>query len=118
MTTGCVFSPARYVHTVPVTFAGILNSLFFKPVLRPVIRVLSGLLAIPIFRFLLRRVFRVQASDVELERDLENWFRGSVILLAATKNFEDSVFRMLGWGAEHGFVWQTLLLSFNFGGPR
>lgn len=91
-------------------FAGILNSLIFKPVLRPVIRVLGGLLAIPVFRFLIRRVFRVHASDAELERDLENWFRGSIILLAATKNFEDFVFGLLDWGTEQTIVWQSLLL--------
>jgi hypothetical protein len=73
--------------------------------LRPVLRILSGLIAIPIFRFLLRRVFRVQATDVELERDLENWFRAAVIMLAATSNMERFLF---GWVP--GADWLTLVL--------
>ena len=36
-----------------------------------------------LFRFLLRRVLRVQTSDAELERDLEHWFRGAILLLLA-----------------------------------
>lgn len=96
---------------MPVTIAGILSGFFYKPILRPVVRFISGLLAIPLFRFLLRRVFRVQAADAELERDLENWFRGAVIMLAATANLEDFLFGWLPWHSS-GVVteWPTLLL--------
>jgi hypothetical protein len=73
--------------------------------LRPVLRLVSGLIAIPIFRFLLRRVFRVQATDAELERDLENWFRGAVIMLAATANMEQFLFEWVP-----GKDWVTLVL--------
>lgn len=73
--------------------------------LRPVLRLVSGLVAIPVFRFLLQRVFRVQATDAELERDLENWFRGAVILLAATANMEQFLFSWVP-----GKDWITLVL--------
>jgi len=76
-----------------------------RPVLRPLLRLLSGLIAIPIFRFLLRRVFRVQATDAELERDLENWFRGAIIMLAATANMEQFLFAWVS-----GKDWLTLVL--------
>lgn len=65
-----------------------------RSALRPVTRVLIGLIAIPIFRFILRHVFRLQEMDDELEKDLEQWFRGSLLLLAATANMEHLLF---GW---------------------
>ena len=77
---------------MPALFAGLLNNVIFKPVLRPILRLISGLVAIPLFRFLLKRIFKVKANDAEMERDLEMWFRGAVLLLAATKNFEDFVY--------------------------
>lgn len=94
---------------MPALFAGLLNNVIFKPVLRPILRLISGLVAIPLFRFLLKRIFKVKANDAEMERDLEMWFRGAVLLLAATKNFEDFVFRCLSWETEHHIVWQTML---------
>lgn len=66
----------------------------FRSILRPISRVLVGLIAIPIFRFILRKVFRLQDLDEELEKDLEQWFRGAVLLLAATANMEHLLF---GW---------------------
>lgn len=96
---------------MPPPVAGIFTNFVFKPVLRPIIRVVTGLVAIPVFRFLLRRVFRVQASDAELERDLEMWFRGAILMLAATANLEDVLF---GWTQWHlkagGEAWQIMVL--------
>ncbi|MCG6154715.1 DNA topoisomerase I [Rubinisphaera margarita] len=66
-----------------------------SPILRPLFRLLLGLIAIPMFRFILRRFFRVQEMDPELEKDLEQWFKGSLVLLAATKNMEMSMFSWL-----------------------
>lgn len=71
-----------------------MNLPLFKSVLRPVTRVLVGIIAIPIFRFIMRRVFRLQDLDDELEKDLEQWFRGALLLLAATANMEHLLF---GW---------------------
>jgi hypothetical protein len=65
-----------------------------RPVLRPLSRLALGLIAIPLFRFLLRRIFRVQELDQELEKDLQEWFRASLLLLAATANMEHVLF---GW---------------------
>ena len=71
-----------------------MNLPLFKSVLRPITRVLVGLIAIPIFRFIMRKVFRLQDLDEELEKDLEQWFRGALLLLAATANMEHLLF---GW---------------------
>lgn len=99
------------VRGVFVTVAGIFTNFIFNPILRPILRIISGLVAIPLFRFLLRRVFRVQSTDAELERDLEMWFRGAVLMLAATANLEDMLFGWLPWHAQaEETVWQTLLL--------
>lgn len=57
-----------------------------------------GAIAIPIFRFILTRVFRMKEIDDELEKDLEQWFRGSMLLLAATANMEHLVFFWTGLG--------------------
>lgn len=66
----------------------------FRSILRPISRVLVGLIAIPVFRFIMRKVFRLQDLDKELEKDLEEWFRGALLLLAATANMEHLLF---GW---------------------
>lgn len=83
-----------YDFSVSLHLAGLFSQFLYKPVLGPIIRILSGLVAIPVFRFLLRRVFRLQTTDAELERDLEHWFRGAILLIAATANLEDYLF---GW---------------------
>ena len=71
---------------------------FLRPVLRPITRVLVGAIAVPIFRFLMRKVVRVKEIDSELEKDLEQWFRASFVLLAATANMEFLIFtRFFGW---------------------
>ncbi len=65
-----------------------------RPMLRPLTRFLVGLIAIPLFRLFLKRVIRLQDLDAELEKDLEQWFRASLVLLVATRNMEESLF---GW---------------------
>lgn len=71
-----------------------MNLPLFQSMLRPVTRVLVGLIAIPIFRFIMRRLFRLHDMNDELEKDLEQWFRASLLLLAATANMEHLLF---GW---------------------
>lgn len=66
-----------------------------RPVLRPFSRLLLGLIAVPVFHFLLRRVLRIQRLDKELEKDLQEWFRASLLLLAATANMEHILFSWL-----------------------
>ena len=80
-----------------------------EPVLRPLIRFACGFVAIPLFRFLLKRVFRVQTSDAEMERDLEQWFRGCILLLAATSNVESYFFGILQWHRLEDQWWTMLL---------
>lgn len=65
-----------------------------SPILRPLTRLLVGMIAIPLFRLFLRRVVRLNELDYELTKDLEQWFRGSLLLLVATANMED---RLFGW---------------------
>ena len=63
-----------------------------RPVLKPITRLFLGFIAVPIFRILMRKVVRAQEINEELEQDLELWFRGSLLLLAATANMEDALF--------------------------
>lgn len=59
------------------------------PILRPLTRAFLGFVAVPIYRLVRRRVPGLAARfDKEFEKDLEQWFRGSLLLLLATKNFE------------------------------
>ncbi len=71
-----------------------MNLPLFRSVLRPITRVAVGIIAIPVFRFVMRRVFRLHDLDDELEKDLEEWFRGALLLLAASANMEHLLF---GW---------------------
>lgn len=73
-------------------FQGVVRLRFLSPILRPMTRVMVSLIAIPTFRFFLRRVARVEAVSRELEKDLEQWFRGAVLLLLATRNMEYFLF--------------------------
>ena len=75
-------------------FRLLLGMKVLSPLLKPMMRFLAGVVAIPIFRFLLRRVLRVQELNAELEKDLEQWFRGSLLLLVASANLEEFLF---GW---------------------
>ncbi len=65
-----------------------------RPILRPLTRLIVGFLAIPLFRLFLKRVVRLQDLNRELEKDLELWFRASLVLLVATANMEEPLF---GW---------------------
>jgi hypothetical protein len=82
--------------------------------LRPVVRLLVGFIAIPVFRMFLRRVVHLQRLDTELTKDLEQWVRGSLLLLVATKNIEHLVFGALAedWfeeaAAHREYAWLSL----------
>ena len=58
------------------------------PFVRPCTRMLVGLLAIPTYRRVRRSLVASQEHDLELEKDLEQWSRGAILLLVATRNFE------------------------------
>ncbi|MDA0833047.1 MAG: DNA topoisomerase I [Planctomycetota bacterium] len=74
----------------------LINTFAIRPVLRPLTRLIVGFIAIPLFRFFMKRVLRVNVIDAELEKDLEQWVRGSLILLVATRNMEELLF---GWAS-------------------
>jgi hypothetical protein len=58
------------------------------PIIRPCTRWIVGFVAIPAFRLMRKRVANQAAWDREFEKDVEQWFRASLLLFAATKNFE------------------------------
>ncbi|MEM9481492.1 MAG: DNA topoisomerase I [Verrucomicrobiota bacterium] len=72
----------------------LLNNAVIRPVLRPLTRFFVGVIAIPLFRIFLTKVARLDRLDAELEKDLEQWFRTSLMLLVATANMEQVLF---GW---------------------
>ncbi|MBS0205190.1 MAG: DNA topoisomerase I [Planctomycetes bacterium] len=70
----------------------LLPTRLLQPLFKPLVRLFLGFVAIPIFRLFVHRVVKVQELDEELERDLELWFRGSLLLLIATQNMESTIF--------------------------
>jgi hypothetical protein len=72
--------------------------LFLLPFLKPASRLVVGVIAIPAFRLLRRRVARIHELDDELEKDIDEWFRGSLLLILSTANFETWVD---AWLLEH-----------------
>ena len=70
----------------------LMPTFLLQPVLKPVSRLILGLIAVPFFRLVLHRVVRVRDMSDEMEKDLEQWFRGALILLLATKNVEMLLF--------------------------
>lgn len=74
--------------------AALWRILLNLPFIKPLLRLLVGVIAVPVFRWFLRRVVRLNDLNEELEKDLEQWFRASLLLLVATANMEDALF---GW---------------------
>jgi hypothetical protein len=60
----------------------------FRPIARPLTRLIVTLAALPALRFLFRHVSSLERLDDELEKDLAEWFRGSFLLLLVTANME------------------------------
>lgn len=73
-------------------FRLLMDVSLLKPIIRPVTRLIVGSVAVPVFRLFTKRVLRFDALDRELEKDLEQWFRGALILLLATQNMETVLF--------------------------
>lgn len=63
-----------------------------SPVVRPLVRVVVGLIAIPLFRLCFKRVAHPDKFNEELIKDLEQWTRGALLLLVATENMEMLMF--------------------------
>lgn len=73
-------------------FRLLMDVSLLKPIIRPITRLIVGSVAVPAFRLFTRRVLRCGTLDQELEKDLEQWFRGALILLLATQNMETTLF--------------------------
>lgn len=76
--------------------------------LRPLIRLIVGFIAIPAFRLFLRRVVHLQRLDSELTKDLEQWVRGSLLLLVATANIEFALFGKYLDDWKQQYIWLSL----------
>lgn len=73
-------------------FRLLMDVSLLKPIVRPITRLIVGSVAVPMFRWFIKRVLRFGTLDNELEKDLEQWFRGALILLLATQNMETALF--------------------------
>src|SRR5258707_15836387 len=82
--------------------------------LRPLIRLVVGFIAIPLFRVFLRRVVHLQRLDTELTKDLEQWVRGAILLLIATANVEYALFGEYLDSLSREFIWLTLGMRLLF----
>jgi hypothetical protein len=69
-------------------FSSLRDPSMLADLLRPLIRLLVGFIAVPLFRLFVRHAIREKKLGDELIRDLELWFRGSILLFLATRNFE------------------------------
>lgn len=74
--------------------------------LKPLVRIILGFVAVPLSKLFLHRVVRLQELDKELERDLTLWIRGCFLLLIATANMEETFFKWvpIEWRDEHVFI--------------
>jgi hypothetical protein len=71
-----------------LTMRDLLLTYIFRPVARPLTRLIVSLMAVPALQFLFRHVSTLERLDDELEKDLAEWFRGSFLLLLVTANIE------------------------------
>ncbi len=62
-----------------------------EPIIRPFTRLIVGFIAVPISRLFRKKVVRIEKWDQELEKDIDQWFRASLVLLFASKNVEESL---------------------------
>lgn len=90
-----------------------VSNILLRPLVKPLARFLLGFIAIPLFRMMMRKVVRVQEFNEELEKDLEQWFRGALLLLVATANMEDVLFKWMSEATRAGpfFLAGRLLLA-------
>lgn len=75
---------------MPVPQNWLLHQLL-SPIIRPATRLIIGFIAIPILRLVRHRVVRTKEWDEEFEKDIELWFRASVLLFFSTKNVEVAI---------------------------
>ena len=83
----------------------LLQTPILRPILRPLLRLVLCRMVLPRFTVFLQKVIRLQEIDPELEKDLEQWFRGSLLLLAATANMEQALYGWLPFDLEGDQAW-------------
>jgi hypothetical protein len=66
----------------------LLLTYIFRPLARPLTRLIVSLAALPSLHFIFRHVSTLERLDDEIEKDLAEWFRGSFLLLLVTANIE------------------------------
>jgi len=89
----------------------IFNLPIIRVVTKPIMRLVIKLVAIPIFRVILKYLMRVEVISEELEKDLSQWFRASVLLMIATHNMEEILFQT----AKINYRLETLVDAVLFG---
>lgn len=86
----------------------LLQVRILSPALRPLVRLIVGFIAVPLFRKLLTRVYRKEDLDRELIKDIEQWFRGSLLLLVASANMENALFGWVDADGDYAWVFKSL----------
>lgn len=76
-----------------------------SPVLKPLVRLFVSVLAIPVFRLVMRRVAKQESLSRELQKDLEQWFRGAMLLLIATPYMEEALFSWIPAAVRNEWNW-------------
>ena len=66
----------------------LLITYVFRPIARPLTRLIISLVTLPALRFVFRHVSTLERLDDELEKDLAEWFRGAFLLFLVTANVE------------------------------
>lgn len=79
--------------------------------LKPLVRIILGMVVAPLFRLTLHRVIKKELNE-ELEKDIAQWLRGSLLLLIATANTESFFFHWVPpqFREEHVWLLATRLL--------
>lgn len=92
---------------VNLLFPAKLVGIFIKPL----VRLILGLIVAPLFRLTLHRVIKKELNE-ELEKDIAQWLRGSLLLLIATANTESFFFHWVPpqFREEHIWLLATRLL--------
>lgn len=92
-------------NLLAAVYTNLLRWAVLRPILKPITRIVVGLIAIPLFRLFMKHGLRQEKVEEELEHDLEQWFRAAVILLVATANMEHYIFGWVPLDLEGGQAW-------------
>lgn len=76
-----------------------------SPILRPLTRLVVGLIAIPMLRLLRTKLVRDREWDSEFEKDIEQWFKASALLLFSTKNMEVVIGQFFSFHFNEELTW-------------